>query len=230
LRELKANSTNNDLAPLRYQTRLGHAEVPPVGPSKPSVIKTSFTRSHKEPHFAPPVKEREQFVAPEQTIKEADLIKLSIRERQQRWDFFLSQQGNYMFAPNLENGLKDIIRDIRQLSIRHPRGALVAFDLLMLAANTLYRFTVEGADSSQDFHSVPLKLQAWIQMDQFGALLLRGLGPNYDIAEKTLSDIELQRRKLEETIAERLPELSFDCWFQQTAAGLEKCIAQKQMI
>ena len=163
---------------------------------------------------------------PDHVIKEVNLLKSSIKSRQKQWDFFLSREGNYMYVTNLENGLKDVLRDIRQFNIRNPQGGLFAFDLVMLAATTLFHFTVMGADEQQDFYSVPLKIGAWKSIDEFGALLLRGFGWHYAEAELALAEIESQKRKLEEMMAERLPELRFDSWFQQTSAGLQKCVGR----
>lgn len=132
-----------------------------------------------------------------------------------------------MFAPNLENGLRDVLREIRQFNIRHPKGGYLAFDLVMLATNTLFMFSVAGADSEQDFYSIPLKLAAWKQMDEFAAILLRGFGWRNDEAELALRDLLGQKTRLVEVVRERLPDFEVEGWFSLTSAGLEKCVGRK---
>lgn len=155
--------------------------------------------------------------------KEAKLIEKSITARQAQWKHFLSQKGNYMYAPNLENGLKDIVRDIRKFSIRHPHSGLVAFDMVIFAVNHLYEFTIEGKDSEQDFLSVPRKMDAWKEMDEFAFSLLRGLGWRCPYAKETLDLLEGERMLLEGDMRHRMPELKWTSWLNFTTTGLKKC-------
>lgn len=154
--------------------------------------------------------------------KEAKLIEKSITARQAQWQHFLSQKGNYMYAPNLENGLKDIVRDIRKFSIRHPHSGLVAFNMVLFAVDCLYEFTIEGKDSEQDFLSVPRKMDAWKEMDEFAFSLLRGMGWRYPDAKETLDLLEKAREVLEIEM-QHMPELKWTPWLEFTTTGLRKC-------
>lgn len=157
------------------------------------------------------------------TAKEAKLIEKSIIAREAQWKHFLSQHGNYMYAPNLENGLKDIVRDIRKFNIRHPHSGTVAFDMVVFAVDHLCEFTIEGKDSKQDFHSVPLKMDAWKEMDEFAFTLLRGMGWRYLYAKEMLDLLEKKRELLEVSMRHCMPELKWITWLVFTTTGLRKC-------
>lgn len=158
-------------------------------------------------------------------VKKA-LVEKSIIELGRRWDFFLKQEGNYMYLANLENGLRNVLRDIRTFNIQHPQhvGATASFDLIMLAAKTLSRFIVAKPDEKQDGHSVPLKLAAWRDLDEFGVRLLRGLGWQYNEAKSAIERLSALQDELEGSVGSHLPHFTAEPWLAETRAALQKCV------
>lgn len=188
-------------------------------------VATSSSAPVNNPELGNRVADKPEF--DEEIVKEADLVKRSISARNTQWKHFLSCKDNYMFAPNLENGLNDILREIRQFDIRNTNARSLTIDLTLDAIGVLYTFTVAGVNPTQDLVSVPAKLQAWRRWDEFLATLLRGFKLNDVDAKAALANLEVCRQFLFGQVIGRGMSASTDSWFAETCARLEKASAQQ---
>lgn len=156
--------------------------------------------------------------------KDRGRVERSISALQARWQHFLCNQNNYMFASNFDNGLTDILVQIRDFSVAHVHATAQTLDLVMQAMHSLHRFTTLKADEGQDCLSVPKKVACWLPFDAFAALLLRGLGWKYEDSERSLRQVQQAEEYLRSEMDRRMLEHSLGPWFPDTTAGLEKCI------
>ena len=162
-------------------------------------------------------------------------IKKSIRSRRESWMHFLSQEGNCMLTTNLENGLKEILREIRHFNVDHPKLGLEAFELLTYAVLCLHPFMIFGHKDDHDRNSLSSKVAVWQPMDDFAALLLQGVRWQHRLADSDLEHIEDHRSWLARDIrglSKRFQDHStcdMDSWLSKTTAGLKRCIKKMDL-